>query len=184
MFPGHPEYLQHFDYVGFHRYSLTFCTIRRQPLFVTQPVVDLVLEQFLRTTREERFALFAYCFMPDHVHLLVGGTCETSNAKRFVNRTKQYSGFYFKQQHQHRLWQRYPFERVLRSNEATLIVARYIIENPVRAGLVRDPREYPFLGSCVYSLEEILNAVQDEAAPDFDLAVRLKPDAPTDVRSG
>jgi len=184
MFPGHPEYLQHFDYVGFHRYSLTFCTMGRQPLFVTQPVVDLVLEQFLRSAGEERFALIAYCFMPDHVHLLVGGTCETSDGKRFISRAKQYSGFYFKQRHQQRLWQRYPFERVLRSNEATLIVARYILENPVRAGLVSDPREYPFLGSCVYSLDAILNAVQEQVASEFDLAVRLKPDAPTHIRSG
>ena len=90
MFPGHPEYLQHFDYVGFHRYSLTFCTMRRQPLFVTQPVVDLVLEQFLRSAEEERFALIAYCFMPDHVHPLVGVTCETSDGKRFISRAKQH----------------------------------------------------------------------------------------------
>jgi REP element-mobilizing transposase RayT len=34
----------------------------------------------------------AFCFMPDHVHLLVGGTCETSDGKRFIRRAKQYSG--------------------------------------------------------------------------------------------
>ena len=144
--------------------------MRRQPLFVTQPVVDLVLAQFLRSAEEERFALVAYCFMPDHVHLLVGGTCENSDGKRFISRAKQYSGFYYKQRHQQRLWQRYPFERVLRNNEATLIVARYILENPLRAGLVSDPREHPFLGSQVYTIDEILNAIQDGVAPDFDVA--------------
>ena len=63
-----------------------------------------------------------------------------------------------------------PYERVLRDDEATLAVARYIIENPVRAGLVSDPRDYPFLGSQVFSLDEILSAVQDGVAPDFDVA--------------
>ena len=108
--------------------------------------------------------------MPDHVHLLIAGTSETADCKRFIALAKQYSGFYYKKQHRRRLWQRYGFERVLRNDEATLAVARYIIENPVRAELVSDPRDYPFLGSAVYSLEEILSAVQDDVAPDFDVA--------------
>jgi hypothetical protein len=37
-------------------------------------------------------------------------------------------------------------------------------------GLVSDPRDYPFLGSFVYTLDEILDAVQDDVNPDFDLA--------------
>ena len=60
MFPGHPEYLRHFDYLGFHRYSLTFCTIERHKLFTAQPVVDLVLRQFLRAGAEQSIALIAY----------------------------------------------------------------------------------------------------------------------------
>jgi hypothetical protein len=37
---------------------------------------------------------------------------------------------------------------------------RYIVENPVRAGLVARVEDYPFLGSTVYSIAEILEAVQ------------------------
>src|SRR5262245_24632479 len=181
MSPARPEHLRHFDYCGFHRYLLTFCTMQRARLFVTHAVVDLVLEQFLRSATQESVALAAYCFMPDHVHLLVAGTSENSDAKRFIARAKQYSGFYCKQQHQSRLWQRYGFERVLRDNESTLAVARYIVENTLRAGLVSDPRQYPFLGSSVYTLDEILSALQDSVAPDFDV-VRLKAD-PTYVRN-
>jgi REP-associated tyrosine transposase len=175
MFPGHPEHLPHFDYIGLHRYSLRFCTMQREHVFVTQPVVDLVLEQFLRARSESGIALITYCFMPDHVHLLIAGTSETADCKRFIALAKQYSGFYYKKQHRRRLWQRYGFERVLRNDEATLAVARYIIENPVRAGLVSDPRDYPFLRSLVFTLDEILDAVQDDVKPDFDLATRVGP---------
>ena len=169
MSPARPEHLRHFDYIGFYRYSLTFCTMQRQRLFVTPPVVDLVLEQFLRGAGEEKFEILAYCFMPDHVHLLVAGIAETSDAKGFIARAKQYSGFYYKKQHKRRLWQRYGFERVLRSDEATLAVARYIFENPVRAKLVSHPKEYPFLGSMVYTLDELLDAVQEGDPPEFDI---------------
>ena len=37
---------------------------------------------------------------------------------------------------------------------------RYILENPVRAELVSRVEQYPFLGSSVYTIPEILEAVQ------------------------
>jgi putative transposase len=44
------------------------------------------------------------------------------------------------------LWQQGYFERVLRNDEGTLTVIRYVFENPVRAGLVERYEDYPFLG--------------------------------------
>jgi putative transposase len=73
MIHRHPEHLKTFDYIGLHRYSLRFCTDARRPLFTITERVDLVLEQFVRAATEEGFAIVAYCFMPDHVHLLIEG---------------------------------------------------------------------------------------------------------------
>ena len=70
------------------------------------------------------------------------------------------SGYHFKQQFGQRLWQRYGFERVLRDDEQTLVVARYIVENPVRAGLVEHPEDYEFTRSERYTVRQILEAVQ------------------------
>ena len=146
MLTGKPAHLTAFDYLGLHRYSLTFCTFERLAHFTTSDAVDLVLLQIQRATGEEGFALIAYCFMPDHAHLLVEGQADDSDARRFIRAAKQYSGFYFKQRFGQQLWQRYGFERTLRDDEATLSVARYILENPVRARLVRNPEDYPFSG--------------------------------------
>jgi hypothetical protein len=41
-----------------------------------------------------------------------------------------------------------------------LSVARYIVENPLRADLAQRAENYPFTGSGVYPLEAILQAVQ------------------------
>jgi REP element-mobilizing transposase RayT len=99
--------------------------------------------------------------MPDHVHLLTEGQSVDSDARRFIAHAKQLSGFHFKKQFDgERLWQRYGFERTLRADEPTLRVARYTLENPVRAGLVTRAQDYPFCGSDVYSLEQVLEAVQ------------------------
>ena len=157
---GRPKHLQQFDYRGAYRYFLTFCTYQRHRIFVESQSVNLVLSQILRTASREQFDLAAYCFMPDHVHLLVAGGAAPANCLTFISRAKQFSGFHYQRQFGERLWQRYGYERTLRGDEDTLSVARYIVENPVRARLARSPRDYPFLGSSCYSVEEILEAIQ------------------------
>src|SRR5262245_19396483 len=158
MFPGRPEHLKGFDYVGFHRYHLRFCTHERQPLFSNADVVDLVLRQISRSATENAFAVIAYCFMPDHLHLLIDGQSEASECKRFITRAKQYSGYHYARLRGGVLWQRYGYEHVLRDDERTLVVARCILNNPLRAGLVERVEDYPFVGSLVYTLRDILEA--------------------------
>ena len=164
--PTHgPGHLKAFDYVGFYRYFLTFCTDSRQRLFSISPAVALVLGQIEQITTQEEFAIVAYCFIPDHVHLLVEGRAEWSDCRRFIARAKQFSGFHYSRSFGGRLWQRYGFEHVLRNEETTLKVVRYILNNPLRAGIVTRVEDYPFAGSQMYTLEEILGAVADAESP-------------------
>lgn len=55
-----------------------------------------------------------------------------------------------------RLWQRYGYERVLRDDAPTQLAVAYTLENPVRAGLVKEPRDYPFIGSSACTVEQLL----------------------------
>ncbi|MBI2835498.1 MAG: transposase [Acidobacteria bacterium] len=159
MRPRHPEHLKAFAYVGFYRYFLTFCTDQRRRLFVRPEPVDLATSQFLRAAFDERFSIIAYCFMPDHVHLLVTGEAETSDCKRFIVRAKQFSGYAHAHRFKQRLWQRYGYERVLRNQEDTREIVRYILENPMRAGLVARIDAYPFIGSSLYGRSELVEYV-------------------------
>ena len=159
MLTGNPGHLKSFDYTGLYRYFLTFCTDSRCELFTGAQAVDIVLLQIERAAADEHFAIVAYCFMPNHVHLLIEALAEAADCRRFIKRAKQFSAFYYTKTFGQRLWQRYGFERVLRNDEATLGVARYVLENPLRAGLVTRVEDYPFAGSRVYSLADILTAV-------------------------
>ena len=160
MITHRPEHLKTFDYIGLHQYFLTFCTHERRQLFVDPERVAVVSTQIQRAALDLRFAVLAYCYMPDHVHLLAEGLADDSDCRQFISRAKQYSGFHYRAAFGQRLWQRYGFERVLRGDEAAVSVARYILENPVRAGLVEDVRAYPFSGSDTYTVAQILEAIQ------------------------
>jgi putative transposase len=83
--------------------------------------------------------------MPDHCHLLVSGH-DGSCLQDFVRHFKQLSGYRHKREHGAQLWQISYHDHVLRNDEDLLAVARYIWDNPVRAGLVPDRTEYRFSG--------------------------------------
>jgi REP element-mobilizing transposase RayT len=78
----------------------------------------------------------------DRVHFLAEGKAENSDCLQFIERGKQFSGYHYKAKFKHRLWQRYGYEHTLRSDEAAISVARYIMENPVRARLVSRIQDY------------------------------------------
>ena len=94
------------------------------------------------------------------LHILVEGMDTTSECRRFTAQAKQRSGFLFKKVYGELLWQRYSYERTLRNIHETSSVIRYIVENPVRAGLVNRIRDSAFSGSCVYTVDELVSAVQ------------------------
>jgi len=158
--PEDPHHLRHFDYVGRFQYCLTFCTFERTPLFLTADIMDNVHEQIVRVCIDQAFVVCAYCYMPDHVRFVVEGQLATSDLKHMVARAKQSSGFHFKRQMPHRLWQRYGYERVLRDAQETAMFVRYVVQNPIRAGLVESPSDYPFWGSSQWSREELLDYVR------------------------
>jgi len=88
--------------------------------------------------------------MPDHVHLFVRGGPDFVLAQWIgmlkqtvaktaapVPRGKQF-------------WQEGFFDHVLRNDESYSQKWSYVRENPVRAGLVKSPDEWPYQGEIVY----------------------------------
>ena len=151
----HPPRIRRFPYTGLQRYFLTFCTDRRRPIFTGGSAVSLVLGHFRESTARHGFANLAYCFMPDHLHLLCEAEREDADLLPFVSNAKQRSGYAFKKSNGHRLWQVGFYDHVLRDGDRVPAVIRYIMENPVRAGLTSRMGEYQFCGSEKYSIEEI-----------------------------
>lgn len=152
-----PPRLRGFSYRGVHRYLLTFCTIERARIFERPEAVDDALQQIRITAGRERFAILAYCFMPDHVHLLVEGLNDHADLRQFAKMAKQRSGASHALSASGRLWQEGYWETVLRIDEDARPTARYIFENPVRAGLAVSPRDYPYLGSDMWTVAEIID---------------------------
>ena len=62
----------------------------------------------------------------------------------FMQRAKQRSGYHGKRVVAHSVWQAGYHDRILRSEADMPAVVAYVLANPVRAGLVENPGDYPF----------------------------------------
>ncbi len=117
---------------------------------------QLLAESLIRVRELVPVAICAYCFMPDHVHLLAEGINDVSDLRRFVTLFKQRSGYRYGRTTRRRLWEVGYYDHVLRDEENTAKVVSYILHNPVKAGLVQRPQDYPYAGSDVFTLQDLL----------------------------
>ena len=148
-----PTRLADFAYCGTYRYHVRVGTWDRRPYFADATIASLVSDQLLRQARGHHFAIHAYCLMPDHAHVFLSGTSHDSKLPRLVSCWKQHTGYRFAARRDGcRLWQPGYFERVLREDESDETVARYIVANPLRAGLSERVGQYPYAW-CAWPLE-------------------------------
>jgi len=78
-----------------------------------------------------------------------------------VHKAKQLSGYYGKRVAGKPIWQDGFFERVLRETEDARNVVAYVLRNPVRKQLVDDPRDYPYSGSGLGTLDDLIEYVRE-----------------------
>ncbi|SEP97765.1 REP element-mobilizing transposase RayT [Pseudomonas sp. NFACC02] len=124
-------------------YLVTSVTLNRQPLFRDWMTGRLVVNQFRIAQQDGRANSLAWVVMPDHFHWLIELEKDDlpslvlavkSRAARDINTHLGRSG---------QVWQRGFHDRALRKEEDLLAAGRYIITNPIRAGLVRRVHDYP-----------------------------------------
>ena len=72
-----------------------------------------------------------------------------------LGRLKQESSFAFMRAHPSSLWQRSYHDHVLRKEEELEEAALYILNNPVRKGLVDDYKSHAFAGSSMFDIKEL-----------------------------
>jgi len=148
--------LKKFDYKGLYRYFITICTFNKERIFKDNPSMVTWLVDILRKqSRTFRFKIWAYCFMPDHLHLLLEGGDVNSGLKKFISSYKQLSSFYYKKRVGKQLWQINYYDHVLRREEDNMNVAYYIFNNPVRKGIVDDFKQYKFIGSFEFDMAKL-----------------------------
>jgi len=145
--------VKYFGYSGTHAYFITICTKDKTNYFSDASTANSVLSELKSEASKADFIVYAYCLMPDHLHLLLIGR-EESNLINFIKLFKQKTAYHFKQKTGTPLWQKSYYDHVIRKRETINSVAGYIFENPLRRKLVDDIRDYALSGSFVFDIKE------------------------------
>jgi len=137
------------DYIGERSYFVTICCAGRRAVFAERARAKHVVEILAKHAVAHRFAIYAYCVMPDHFHMLASGLVPSSDLLAFVRNFKQTTSRKYFGEHKQPLWQKKFYDHILRPGSNADAVAGYIWMNPVRKGLCASPQEYPHSGSFV-----------------------------------
>ena len=126
-------------------YLVTFATAGRIPVFSDWTLAKAAVRESVRPEVWPAARLLCWVLMPDHWHGLVelgaGG-----NLSRVMQRLKGRTGRAVNEHRRIRgsLWATGFHDHAIRADEDLVEFARYIVLNPVRAGLVARVGDYPF----------------------------------------
>ena len=121
-----------------HIYLVTTVTASRKPVFASFAAARAAARGFHDKNVSRHAKTMAFVVMPDHIHWLLqieeGG--KMSEAVRLYKAKVSVSLG-------QAVWQRGFYDHALRGDEDLRDVARYVIANPLRSGLVKSVGEYP-----------------------------------------
>jgi hypothetical protein len=172
--------VQRFNYVGMHRYLITLPAGKGKAVFTTQETVVPILDILREAGWKEAFDIYAYCFLPARLVLMIRGKNDRSDMKRFLTAFREMSNAFVLKKAGHPLWSRKFLERVLRRSEESRDVARMIFDLPWREGVIVRGGEYPLQGSFVVAQKG--SETKPETRPEKRRPQRRSPSRPPSRR--
>jgi putative transposase len=130
-------------------YFITFNTHQRRKGLATDAVHDAFRKFAERAHAEHGVAVGRYVLMPDHMHLFVALPADARLApwvkalKAVLGKVLSAGGL--TRPH----WQHGFFDHVLRGSESYSLKWDYVRMNPMRAGLVMEPEDWPYQGEII-----------------------------------
>jgi putative transposase len=136
---------------------------RRQPIFFEEDDYALYRDLLAERCRRSGVACWAYCLMPNHVHLVLVPTTEGGLASALGETHRRYTGFINARARRTGHLFQGRFGSVVMDEEHLVAATRYLSLNPVRAGLARRAADWRW------------SSVRAHLAGKDDALVRVRP---------
>jgi REP element-mobilizing transposase RayT len=149
-------------------FYLTSVTHKRLPIFRTPTITQIACDAIAEARAKYSFLLFAYVIMLDHLHLVTDSELRSTEILRYVNgRVGRRVIDHLKDSghnesleklrindrsdgSKYTIWQRHPDARLLWSEQMLWQRIQYTHLNPVRAGLVEHPNDWPWSSARIW----------------------------------
>ncbi len=123
------------------------------PQYLLKNEVALTVADSLHFWSGKRYTLVAFCIMPNHVHLIIdiGGfqitEYKNKSSYKLSRIMETLKGYTAKSANKilsrtGSFWQKESYDHVVRDGNELNRIIRYVMDNPVKAGLVNNPEEW------------------------------------------
>jgi len=125
-------------------YFITATTEQRIPWFQDFSFAHIMCRNLEHPSSLADAENLCWVVMPDHIHLLL--RLNGASLSRVVSRLKSRSALLLNREigRSGRFWQPGYYDHALRKEDDMLHIARYIVANPLRKGLVKRLSQYPY----------------------------------------
>lgn len=135
---------------------------QRQKLFILEGDYIKYLELLRKYKRKYRFWVYAYCLMPNHIHLIIEPRKHYHLSKIMQGLNQSYAIWFNKTYNKiGHLYQDRFKSIIIQKDEYLIRCLSYIEWNPVRAKIVEQPEEYRW-SSYLYRMSGKNNEILDQ----------------------
>ena len=135
------RHLPHWHLTGLYY----FITFRIRDGYLADQQKELILQRLIAGD-SQYYQLLITVVLNDHIHIILRPNENIRLSRimqgikgasaREINKIRNCTGA---------LWQSESFDRIIRNDEELLEKANYILYNPVKLGIIKDPWKYPFI---------------------------------------
>lgn len=133
-----------------YAHCIYFMTIRgyqHQRPFTRDDLNELALDILREEQQRQNCVVFTFCLMPDHLHFFVSPCQDGISVLKFTDQYKgKVTNASWTAGWHGKLWQPRYFDHIVRAEESLLAIDEYILNNPVRKGLVERAEDWPWGG--------------------------------------
>lgn len=130
----------------FGRFDVYLDKAETGPTWLRQPLVAKLVQQALHHYDGHAYHLVCYCLMANHVHVVVTLPDDAPLLARTLQKIKSYTALEANKLlgRSGQFWQRESYDHVVRDADEMQRIIRYVLENPVTAGLTDDWQRWPY----------------------------------------
>ena len=137
-------------------YNVTCNTYAKRPLFNDKRAACFLLNTLGYYKYALKYSLYCYCIMPEHIHLIIQPHLKKHNISDIMRHIKGSFGINYNKliRKSGPVWQNRFFDTALRTEKDLITRLNYNLQNPVRRGMIKEAKDYPYSSARVYLLGE------------------------------
>ena len=128
----------------FKKYDLLLDNPTNNILYLKQPEIMQLCKSSIHYYDGKEYKLICYCIMPNHVHLVFELLSKERNVGEIIGSIKKYSARRANKilRKDGTFWQAESFDRLVRDEVELYFTIKYVLLNPVNAGLVENWKKW------------------------------------------